>query len=53
MELRHYVTATGRDPYQTWLDRLRDLRARVAIQPRVDRVAAGLFGDHKRCREGV
>jgi len=53
MELRHYLTSTGRDPYQSWLDRLKDLRARVAIQRRVDRVAAGHFGDHKPCRDGV
>ena len=53
MELRHYLTSTGRDPYQSWLDRMKDLRARVAIQRRVDRVAVGHFGDHKPCRDGV
>ena len=53
VEVRHYVTRAGRDPYQTWLDRLKDLRARVAIQRRVDRIASGNFGDHKPCRDGV
>ena len=53
MEIRHYLTGTGRDPYQNWLDRLKDLRARVAIQRRVDRIATGYFGDHKHCRAGV
>jgi putative addiction module killer protein len=53
LEVRHYLTKTGRDPYQTWLDRLKDLRARVAIQRRVDRIASGNFGDHKPCRDGV
>jgi len=53
MEIRHYVRASGRDPYQSWLDRLKDLHARVAIQRRVDRVAAGHFGDHRPCRDGV
>lgn len=53
MEIRHYLTASGRDPYQAWLDRLKDLRGRVTIQRRVDRVAAGHFGDHKPCRDGV
>jgi putative addiction module killer protein len=53
VEVRHYVTRAGRDPYQTWLDRLKDLRARVAIQRRVDRIALGNFGDHKPCRDGV
>jgi putative addiction module killer protein len=32
---------------------MKDLRARVAIQRRVGRVAAGHFGDHKPCRDGV
>ena len=53
MEIRHYLAGTGRDPYQSWLDRLKDLRARVAIQRRVDRIADGHFGDHKPCRDGV
>jgi len=53
VEVRHYLTRAGRDPYQTWLDRLKDLRARVAIQRRVDRIASGNFGDHKPCRDGV
>ncbi|MFN8735706.1 MAG: type II toxin-antitoxin system RelE/ParE family toxin [Betaproteobacteria bacterium] len=53
MEIRHYLTSAGRDPYQAWLDRLKDMRARVAIQRRIDRVAAGHFGDHKPCRDGV
>ncbi|MGH8629039.1 MAG: type II toxin-antitoxin system RelE/ParE family toxin, partial [Gammaproteobacteria bacterium] len=37
---------------QSWLDGLRDMRARVAIQRRVDRLANGNFGDHRFCREG-
>jgi putative addiction module killer protein len=53
MEIRHYLTGAGRDPYQNWLDRLKDLRARVAIQRRVDRIADGHFGDHRPCRDGV
>lgn len=53
MEVRHYLTATGRDLFQDWLDRLRDLRARVAIQRRVDRLTQGNLGDHRFCREGV
>lgn len=53
MEVRHYLTASGRDLFQTWLDDLKDVRARVAIQRRVDRLAAGNFGDHKLCRDGI
>ncbi len=53
MEIRHYLTASGRDLFQAWLDDLKDMRARVAIQRRVDRLAAGNFGDHKLCRDGI
>ena len=52
-QILHYLTTAGRDPYQYWLDRLKDLRARVAIQRRVDRFAGGNLGDHKACRDGV
>ena len=53
MKIRHYLTASGGDPYQEWLDRLKDLTGRIAIQRRVDRIAVGNFGDHKFCTEGV
>jgi putative addiction module killer protein len=47
------VTPSGRDLFQTWLDDLKDMRARVAIQRWVDRLSAGNFGDHKFCRDGI
>ena len=53
VEIRHYLTPAGRDVYQSWLDRLKDLRARIAIQRRIDRLAGGSFGDCKPCRDGV
>ncbi|CAN5867313.1 type II toxin-antitoxin system RelE/ParE family toxin [soil metagenome] len=53
MRIIHYLTDAGKDLYQDWLDGLRDMRARVAIQRRVDRLAIGTFGDHRFCRDGV
>ena len=53
MDILHYVTESNKDPYQEWLDGLRDRAARVAIQRRVDRLTLGNFGDHKACRDGV
>lgn len=53
MEIRHYVTATGKDPYQQWLDGLKDLKGRVIIQRRIDRVAKGNFDDHRFCQDRV
>ena len=53
VEIRHYITATGWDPYQQWLDGLKDLKGRVIIQRRIDRVANENFGDHRFCGDGV
>jgi putative addiction module killer protein len=53
MEIRHYLTASGVDVFQSWLDGLKDVKARVAILRRIDRVAEGNFGDHKFLRDGV
>ena len=53
MEIRHYVTASGNDLYQQWLDGLKDVKGRVIIQRRIDRVTNGNFGDHRFCRDGV
>ena len=43
----------GRDPYQQWIDGLKDLKGRVIIQRRIDRLANGNFGDHRFCRDEV
>jgi putative addiction module killer protein len=53
VEIVHYLTPTGDDPFQSWLDELEDVKARVAVLRRVDRLAAGNFGDHKFLRNGV
>jgi len=53
VEIRHYLTSAGTDPYQRWLDEIKDLRGRVAIQRRIDRIVNGNLGDHQFCRNGV
>ena len=53
MQLFHYLTQEGRNPYKDWLDRLRDMRASVAVLRRVERLRSGNFGDCSFCREGV
>ena len=53
VEIRHYLTSAGTHPYQRWLDKLKDLRGRVTIQRRIDRIVNGNLGDHRFCRNGV
>lgn len=43
----HYLDMHGKDPYQDWLDSLRDRQAKIAIIRRVARLETGLAGDHK------
>jgi putative addiction module killer protein len=49
----HYLTTAGEDPFQSWLDELGDVKARVTLLRRIDRLAAGNFGDHRFLRSGV
>ena len=53
MKIVHYTTEDGFDPYQEWMDALRDNRDKIAVLRRVDRAAQGNFGDHRACRDGV
>jgi len=48
-----YQTTDGRTPYADWLAGLTDKQAKARIVVRVNRVAAGNFGDCKPLRDGV
>jgi putative addiction module killer protein len=52
-EIRHYVTPEQKDVYMEWLRQLRDTKARIAVDRRINRIELGNFGDHKFCRDGV
>lgn len=53
VELRHYQTATGAQPFVEWLAGLADRQARARVQARLARVASGNFGDVEPVGEGV
>src|SRR2546425_6874132 len=53
MEIRHYVSRTGKDVFDDWLTQLADARAQAKIASRINRLAAGNFGDCKFLRDGV
>ena len=52
-ELRHFLTDSGKDVFEDWLDSVRDLRAQAVILARLDRLELGLFGDTKTVGDGV
>lgn len=53
MQICHYLSASGADPFQLWLDGLPDLVARNAILRRVNHLQLGHSGSRRYCREGV
>ena len=53
IELRTYLTADDRAPFDEWLAALRDVQARARIRARLARVQAGNFGDFKPLQDGV
>ena len=52
-EIRHYLTAAGRNVFEEWLDSLRDAKAEARIAARITRLAVGNFGDCKPLGAGV
>lgn len=55
IELTHYLTADGHDPFQAWLDaaKAKDRRAAMRVLTRLNRLAAGNAGDTKAVGDGV
>lgn len=53
IEILRYVTASGKDVFGEWLAGLNDERAAAKIAVRINRLAAGNFGDCKPLQEGV
>ena len=53
IEIRHYVSRAGKDVFDHWLSQLADARAQAKIAARINRLAAGNFGDCGALRQGV
>jgi len=51
--VRHYLSRAGKDVFDDWLTQLADLHAQAKIASRINRVAAGNFGDCKPLRPGL
>jgi putative addiction module killer protein len=52
-QVTDYLTEDGRDPLKEWLVSLADRQARARVLVRVQRMAAGNFGDCKPVADGV
>ena len=55
IELTHYLTADGHDPFQAWLNavKAKDRMAAMRVLTRLNRLAAGNAGDAKAMGDGV
>jgi putative component of toxin-antitoxin plasmid stabilization module len=45
-EIRHYITRDGRNVFENWRDTVKDSKAKIAIDRRINRIELGNFGDH-------
>ena len=52
-DIRVYTDATGRAPFEEWLNAMKDTQGRARIRARLARLQAGNFGDCKPLRDGV
>ncbi len=53
IEVRHYIDRAGKDVFDEWFSGLPDVRAQAKVATRINRLAAGNFGDCKPLRAGV
>ena len=53
LKVSDYLTNDGRDPFKEWLGSLTDRQARARILVRIQRMAAGNFGDCKPIADGM
>jgi putative addiction module killer protein len=53
IEIWHYVNRAGKDVFDDWLTQLADARTQAKIMSRLNRIAAGHFGDCKSLRQGL
>ncbi len=52
-QLVEYLDHRGRSPFGSWLEKLRDRRARALIRKRLNRVRLGNLGDSRPVGDGV
>ena len=53
IEIEIYETASGKRPFEVWLEGLKEIHTKARISMRLDRLKLGNFGDCKTLQEGV
>lgn len=53
IEIEVYETATGKRPFEIWLEGLKEVLTKARISMRLDRLRLGNFGDCKTLQDGV
>jgi putative addiction module killer protein len=53
IEIRRYVSRTGRIVFSEWFAKLEDASAKARIRGRIDRLSQGNFGDSRSLGGGV
>lgn len=51
--IEHYITCDGNNIFLEYLESMKDMSAKLRIVRRLDRVALGNMGDHKRLSEYI
>jgi putative addiction module killer protein len=52
-QLEIYSTSDGTEPFEEWMEGLKDAAGRAAVRARLERVEDGNFGDHRSVGDGV
>jgi len=53
IEIQIYEKSSGKRPFESWLEDVREIHTRAKIMTRIDRLRLGNFGDCKTIGEGV
>ena len=53
IEIEIYETRTGRCPFDSWFESIREIHTKAKILSRLDRLKLGNFGDCKSLSDGV
>jgi len=53
MEIRRYISASGKDIFGDYIKNLKDIKTKAIINTRIARVSVGNMGDCKFLKDGV